>query len=130
MSLICSPGAVRIFRRVVGIAILHGFAAQFSSAFRVYVPRTNPSQNITYAPFEPYENGFVGYYGDSHNYQRERVNEGAPFTNTQPNQVTQHQECHWYNDCNFFVSVRRGKDAAGLPSNGRATWWRQVLLPR
>lgn len=34
--------------------------------------------------FVPYERGFVGYYGDAKNYQRERINEGSPFTAAHP----------------------------------------------
>lgn len=56
-------------------------------AFRIYHPRTSPAQNISYLPFTPYERGFVGYFGDSKNYQRERVNEGAPDTATFSRQV-------------------------------------------
>jgi|AntAceMinimDraft_5_1070358.scaffolds.fasta_scaffold113907_2 hypothetical protein len=55
--------------------------------FRLYVPRTHPAQNISYPPFEPYEKGFVGYFGQPANYQRERVNEGAADTATFPRQV-------------------------------------------
>jgi hypothetical protein len=53
-------------------------------SYRIYVPRTSAKQNISYEPFEPYEQGFVGYYGDSINFQRERINEGAPDTATYP----------------------------------------------
>ena len=59
-----------------------------ASGYRLYVPRTRADQNISYLPFSPYERGFVGKYGDSANYQRERVNEGAPGTATFPRQVS------------------------------------------
>jgi hypothetical protein len=31
-------------------------------------------------PFVPYEEGFVGYYGEPQNFKRERVNEGSPLS--------------------------------------------------
>jgi hypothetical protein len=58
--------------------VLFAFCSLHVSSFRIYVPRTSPEQNISYKPFEPYEQGFVGYFGDSTNYQRERINEGSP----------------------------------------------------
>jgi len=73
-------------------SVLLCFLSLLSSVdgFRLYVPRTHPGQNISYAPFEPYEKGFVGYFGQPTNYQRERVNEGAADTATFPRQV---REC-------------------------------------
>ncbi len=67
--------------------ILLLLAAGGGQAFRIYHPRTTPAQNISYLPFVPYERGFVGYFGDSKNYQRERVNEGGPDTATFSRQV-------------------------------------------
>ena len=46
------------------------------SAFEVY-DKVSTSEKYLQNYFVPYEKGFVGYYGDPKNYQRERVNEGA-----------------------------------------------------
>ena len=68
------------------ITVVHLASWPSAAGFRLYVPRTSPGQNISYMPFEPYERGFVGYFGDSTNVRRERINEGAPDTATFPRQ--------------------------------------------
>lgn len=80
------------------VRVLLSFLSLSSSVdgFRLYVPRTHPGQNISYAPFEPYEKGFVGYFGQPTNYQRERVNEGAADTATFPRKVS---------ECTFPIDV-------------------------
>jgi len=51
-----------------------------ASAFRLL------NDEGVYEPFEPYEQGFTGYFNDPANYQRERVNEGSPNTPDYPRQ--------------------------------------------
>ena len=76
-----------LWRRLVILAFFSLALPEHGLAFRLYVPRTSPQQNISYAPFEPYEQGFVGYFGQPTNYQRERINEGGDQTAEFPRQV-------------------------------------------
>ena len=52
--------------------------------FRIYDKADLDELSTSPAYFVPYDKGFVGYYGEPENAQRERVNEGAPFTTAFP----------------------------------------------
>lgn len=81
-----------------------------TSAYRVLEPgQTTP--NGTY--FQPYDRGFVGYYGDPLNFQRERINEGAFETTDQEllyEGVSPRQSCPNmvgpFSDGNFYCTAR------------------------
>ena len=72
--------------RAPALLVLLALWLPVASPFRLYVPRVTPQQNISYLPFEPYEQGFVGYFGQPTNYLRERINEGAANTAAFPRQ--------------------------------------------
>ncbi|KAG6951431.1 hypothetical protein JG688_00013734 [Phytophthora aleatoria] len=54
-----------------------------AGAFRVINSSTD-SVIGTHAVFEPYEAGYVGYYGDPSNPSAERLNEGSPYSPDTP----------------------------------------------
>ncbi|KAG7381871.1 hypothetical protein PHYPSEUDO_005527 [Phytophthora pseudosyringae] len=54
-----------------------------AAAFRAINSSTDPLVG-SHAVFEPYETGYVGYYGDPANPSAERLNEGSPYSPDTP----------------------------------------------
>lgn len=81
-----------------------------STAFRLYnTAASHPNGSYP----KPFEGGFVGYYGDPKNYQRERINEGAFGTSDQEliyEGVAPRQSCPGmvgpFSDGNYYCSAR------------------------
>ena len=66
------------------LKLLVFFVWHQSWGYRIYDSADLDDLSTSPAYFVPYEKGFVGYYGEPKNGQRERVNEGAPFTTAFP----------------------------------------------
>lgn len=84
------------------VTVTHGF--------RILQPGAKVA-NGTY--FKPFDQGFVGIYGDPTNYQRERINEGAFETSDQEllyEGVSPRQSCPGmvgpFSDGNYYCSAR------------------------
>jgi hypothetical protein len=95
-------------KRLFVLLVLLNFC--FLNGFRILNLQTH-TPNGSYP--KPFEAGFVGYYGDSANFGRERINEGAFFTADQEllyEGVSPRQSCPNmvgpFSDGNFYCSAR------------------------